>query len=90
MVVDRPRAGTESDLEDGVEVKENHDSNQKAQREGIMGHSLMWLVESVGFRELGLMVHKAFLLQRAQDSKFQVLFVSPLVPQVFKIDICLP
>lgn len=73
VVIDPPGAGAEGNLEKGVEVQDDDDCDEEAEREGVVGESFVGFVEGVGFGEFGLVVHEAQLLDAVEDGELELL-----------------
>lgn len=74
FVVDPPRRRAEGELEEGVAIKEDDDSDEEPEREGVVCLCFVGLVEGMGTAELGLMVLQSCLLFWGQHGELQLLF----------------
>lgn len=74
MVVDGPGDGSKGDLQEGVAVQQDDDSDKETKRESMMRRRLMRLIKRMRIREFLLMVLQSLHLFRVQDAVLSLLF----------------
>ncbi len=62
MVAYAPRAGAQGDLEQGVAVQQAYYCDEDTEGEGVVSCRFVRFVESMGFREFGLVMDELRLL----------------------------
>lgn len=66
VVADAPCARTEGNLEEGMAVKQQDDSEQQVQRKCMVRNRLVWFVKGVRVGEFGLVMRESGLLLGVQ------------------------
>lgn len=87
MVIDTPRTGAQSDLETGVEVKDDNDGDEETVGEGVVGVGFVRFVEGVRFCEFRLMVDEASLLDAAEDAELVLFVFGCIAPFDINVDL---